>query len=380
MANQSTKDQALESTTATSTKAPREAGQIAKQMSGKKSTALDSTVETSTTAPRSAEEIMKAMEEEDKQANASTKSKAKSTIKSTVNKWKSAGVNARKTVTEAEDTVGEVKDVVAEVGTIAGGGLPGIDDQRGSVSGPLSSVASAVAVGTSIYNATIGGDNPGVDTTKTVPAPTDASIIAFQQHQTQAQLSGVPVKKLAYTDAQQSQWNAQDQYRMYSNYGDMYEHGQNEMGYNMAILNSAMAMHAPVAKELPKAPSFRQKFLAEMAKDDDQMDINNLTAENMMAHSAELLNTGFATEASEDLAFVNRGRDTKMADKFAAVDHDLDGRTAEKTSVENAFARAAESKNNEFTANLEKRMASLSADLGLDKLQSTQPELSDEFF
>lgn len=372
MANQeSAKDQALESTTATSTSAPREAGQIANKMSGKGRSALDSTVETSTTAPRSVEQIMEEMEKEDDRKDASTKAKAKSSLKSTVNKWKSAGVNARK-------TVDQVEDVVDDVTNIASGQLPDLDGQRGSVASPLSAAASAVAVGTSIYNATVGGEKPGVDQTRTVPAPTDASIIAFQQHQTQAQLSGAPVKKLPYTDAQQSQWNAQDQYRMYSNYGDMYEHGQNEMGYNMAILNSAMAMHAPVAKELPKAPSLRQKFLAATAKDDNQMDINNLTAENMFAHTSELLNVTPVREASEDLSFINR--QTERADKYAAVDHDLDGRTAEKGVVESAFARAAESKNDAFTANIEKRMASLSADLGLDSLQASGSELSNEFF
>ena len=386
MANQKestkeTKDQVLESNTATSTSAPREAGQVANQLSGNKSTVLDSTVETSTTAPRSVEQIMEEMKEEDNKKNSATASKAKSSIKSTFDKWKAAGVNARKAVDDVGDAVEGVKDVVDGVEDVAEGNLPGIDDQRGSVSSPVATAATALAVGTSIYNATVGGDQPGVDQSKTVPAPSDSAIISFQQHQTQAQLQGAHAKKLEYTDAQQTQWNAQDQYRMYSNYGDMYEHGQNEINYNMAILNSAMAMHAPAAKQLPPVPSFRQKFLAEVAKDDDQMDINNLTPENMFAHSAELLNVGPVKEASENLSFINsQGRDAQVQDQYEAVDHNLNDRVAKRADVESKFAHAMEAKNDQFMSNVSKRLASLNADLGLDQLQSTSPTIEDEFF
>lgn len=384
MANQaeSDKDQVLKSNVATSTSAPREAGQIANQLAGKQSTVLDSTIETSTTAPRSAEQIMDEMKKEDEKKNAALKTRVKSPVMSAFNKWGAAGVNARKVVGEVSDAAKNAKDVGKEVMSVAGGNLPNIDDQRGSVLSPISAVASAaVAIGTSIYSATATIDQPEVNQLKTVSAPSDMSIISFKQHQTQAKLHGAHAKKLEYTDAQQSKWSAQDQYRMYSNYGDMYKHGQNETNYNMAILNSAMAMHAPVAKQLSPVPTFKQKFLATIVKDDNHMDINSLTSENMFAHSADLLNIGPMKEASEDLSFVNRqGRDAHIKDKFAAIDHDLNGRMTEKENVENAFARASVAKNDKFMSNIEKRMASLGADLGLDKIQSTQAEVDNEFF
>lgn len=384
MANQaeSDKDQVLKSNIDTSTSAPREAGQIVNQLAGKQSTALDSTIETSTTAPRSAEQIMDEMKKEDEKKNAALKTRVKSPVMSAFNKWGAAGVNARKVVGEVSDAAKNAKDVGKEVMSVAGGNLPNIDDQRGSVLSPISAVASAaVAIGTSIYSATATTDQSEVNQLKTVPAPSDVSIISFKQHQTQAKLHGAHAKKLEYTDAQQSKWSAQDQYRMYSNYGDMYKHGQNETNYNMAILNSAMAMHAPVAKQLSPVPTFRQKFLAAIVKDDNHMDINSLTSENMFAHSADLLNIGPMKEASEDLSFVNRqGRDAHIKDKFAAIDHDLNGRMAEKENVENAFARASVAKNDKFLSNIEKRMASLDANLGLDKIQSTQAEVDNEFF
>ena len=383
MANQaeSDKDQVLKSNVATSTSAPREAGQIANQLAGKQSTVLDSTIETSTTAPRSAEQIMDEMKKEDEKKNAALKTRVKSPVMSAFNKWKFANVNVRNAVSKVSDTAKNAKDVGKEAMAAAGGNLPNIDDQRGSVLSPISAVASVVAVGTSIYSATATTDQPEVNQLKTVPAPSDMSIISFKQHQTQAKLHGAHAKKLEYTDAQQSKWSAQDQYRMYSNYGDMYKHGQNETNYNMAILNSAMAMHAPVAKKLSPVPTFRQKFLAAIVKDDNHMDINSLTSENMFAHSADLLNIGPMKEASEDLSFVNRqGRDAHIKDKFAAIDHDLNGRMTEKENVENAFARASVAKNDKFMSNIEKRMASLGADLGLDKIQSTQAEVDNEFF
>ena len=148
------------------------------------------------------------------------------------------------------------------------------------------------------------------------------------------------MKHLPYTNAQQMQWNAQDQHRMYSNYGNMYEHGANEMEYNTALLNSAMAAANLPTKALSMVPSFKQKFLAAVQKDDNQMDINGMTLDRIFSGDVDLLKVD-QKESTEDLSMVNAGRDAGVSDKFEAVDHQLDARDAEKNAIASAFSQAA---------------------------------------
>lgn len=326
----------VESTAATSTlSGARTAGQILQAADGKDSTALDSTAETSTLAgARSAEQIMQQMDEEEKAKSASAKSSAKSTVKSELNKWKNAGVNAKSTVEKTADAGETVKDAVEDMTNKA------VSVQN--TASKLSAVASigASALGVKATEAVSDAKENIQEVTTQVAAPTDTAIAAYQKDVADAKQAGAHVKHLPYTNAQQMQWNAQDQHRMYSNYGNMYEHGTNEMEYNTALLNSAMAVANLLTKALPTVPSFRQKFLAAVQKDDNQMDINGMTLDRIFSGDVDLLKVD-QKESTEDLSMVNAGRDAGVSDKFEAVDHQLDARDAEKNAIASAFSQAA---------------------------------------
>lgn len=327
----------VESTAATSTlSGARTAGQILQAADGKDSTALDSTAETSTLAgARSAEQIMQQMDEEKKAKSASAKSSAKSTVKSELNKWKSAGVNAKSTAEKALDAGETVKDTVENVADKA----TSVQNAASKLSAVASFGASALGIkaGEAISDAK---ENAQVSVQTQVAAPTDTAIAAYQRDVADAKSQGAHVKQLPYTNAQQMQWNAQDQHRMYSNYGNMYEHGANEMEYNTALLNSAMAAANLPTKALSMVPSFKQKFLAAVQKDDNQMDINGMTLDRIFSGDVDLLKVD-QKESTEDLSMVNAGRDAGISDKFEAVDHQLDARDAEKNAIASAFSQAA---------------------------------------
>lgn len=372
----------VESTAATSTlSGARTAGQILQAADGKDSTALDSTVETSTLAgARSAEQIMQQMDEEEKAKSASAKSSAKSTVKSELNKWKSAGVNAKSTVEKAADAGETVKDAVEDMA-----------DKAASVqntASKLSTVASigASALGVKAAEAVSDAKENIQEVTTQVAAPTDTAIAAYQKDVAEAKQTGAHVKHLPYTNAQQMQWNAQDQHRMYSNYGNMYEHGTNEMEYNTALLNSAMAVANLPTKALPTVPSFRQKFLAAVQKDDNQMDINGMTLDRIFSGDVDLLKVD-QKESTEDLSMVNAGRDAGVSDKFEAVDHQLDARDAEKNAIASAFSQAATENvkglADSVLAGHKDRGATVNIDLGLTGgayEKQAEDDLSADFF
>lgn len=326
----------VESTAATSTlSGARTAGQILQAADGKDSTALDSTAETLTLAgARSAEQIMQQMDEEKKAKSASAKSSAKSTVKSELNKWKSAGVNAKSTAEGALDAGETVKDAVEDMTNKAA--------SVQNTASKLSAVASigASALGVKAAEAVSDVKENIQEVTTQVAAPTDTAIAAYQKDVAEAKQAGAHVKHLPYTNAQQMQWNAQDQHRMYSNYGNMYEHGTNEMEYNTALLNSAMAAANLPTKALSMVPSFKQKFLAAVQKDDNQMDINGMTLDRILSGDVDLLKVD-QKESTEDLSMVNAGRDAGVSDKFEAVDHQLDARDAERNAIASAFSQAA---------------------------------------
>lgn len=372
----------VESTAATSTlSGARTAGQILQAADGKDSTALDSTAETSTLAgARSAEQIMQQMDEEEKAKSASAKSSAKSTVKSELNKWKSAGVNAKSTVEKAADAGETVKDAVEDMA-----------DKAASVqntASKLSTVASigASALGVKAAEAVSDAKENIQEVTTQVAAPTDTAIAAYQKDVAEAKQTGAHVKHLPYTNAQQMQWNAQDQHRMYSNYGNMYEHGTNEMEYNTALLNSAMAVANLPTKALPTVPSFRQKFLAAVQKDDNQMDINGMTLDRIFSGDVDLLKVD-QKESTEDLSMVNAGRDAGVSDKFEAVDHQLDARDAEKNAIASAFSQAATENvkglADSVLAGHKDRGATVDIDLGLTGgayEKQAEDDLSADFF
>lgn len=372
----------VESTAATSTlSGARTAGQILQAADGKDSTALDSTAETSTLAgARSAEQIMQQMDEEEKAKSASAKSSAKSTVKSELNKWKSAGVNAKSTVEKAADAGETVKDAVEDMA-----------DKAASVqntASKLSAVASigASALGVKAAEAVSDAKENMQEVTTQVAAPTDTAIAAYQKDVAEAKQTGAHVKHLPYTNAQQMQWNAQDQHRMYSNYGNMYEHGTNEMEYNTALLNSAMAVANLPTKALPTVPSFRQKFLAAVQKDDNQMDINGMTLDRIFSGDVDLLKVD-QKESTEDLSMVNAGRDAGVSDKFEAVDHQLDARDAEKNAIASAFSQAATENvkglADSVLAGHKDRGATVNIDLGLTGgayEKQAEDDLSADFF
>lgn len=372
----------VESTAATSTlSGARTAGQILQAADGKDSTALDSTAETSTLAgARSAEQIMQQMDEEEKAKSASAKSSAKSTVKSELNKWKSAGVNAKSTVEKAADAGETVKDAVEDMA-----------DKAASVqntASKLSAVASigASALGVKAAEAVSDAKENIQEVTTQVAAPTDTAIAAYQKDVAEAKQTGAHVKHLPYTNAQQMQWNAQDQHRMYSNYGNMYEHGTNEMEYNTALLNSAMAVANLPTKALPTVPSFRQKFLAAVQKDDNQMDINGMTLDRIFSGDVDLLKVD-QKESTEDLSMVNAGRDAGVSDKFEAVDHQLDARDAEKNAIASAFSQAATENvkglADSVLAGHKDRGATVDIDLGLTGgayEKQAEDDLSADFF
>lgn len=372
----------VESTAATSTlSGARTAGQILQAADGKDSTALDSTAETSTLAgARSAEQIMQQMDEEEKAKSASAKSSAKSTVKSELNKWKSAGVNAKSTVEKAADAGETVKDAVE-----------GMADKAASVqntASKLSAVASigASALGVKAAEAVSDAKENIQEVTTQVAAPTDTAIAAYQKDVAEAKQTGAHVKHLPYTNAQQMQWNAQDQHRMYSNYGNMYEHGTNEMEYNTALLNSAMAVANLPTKVLPTVPSFRQKFLAAVQKDDNQMDINGMTLDRIFSGDVDLLKVD-QKESTEDLSMVNAGRDAGVSDKFEAVDHQLEARDAEKNAIASAFSQAATENAkglaDSVLAGHKDRGATVDIDLGLTGgayEKQAEDDLSADFF
>lgn len=373
----------VESTAATSTlSGARTAGQILQAADGKDSTALDSTAETSTLAgARSAEQIMQQMDEEKKAKSASAKSSAKSTVKSELNKWKSAGVNAKSTAEKALDAGETVKDTVENVADKA----TSVQNTASKLSAVASFGASALGIkaGEAISDAK---ENAQVSIQTQVAAPTDTAIAAYQRDVADAKSQGAHVKQLPYTNAQQMQWNAQDQHRMYSNYGNMYEHGANEMEYNTALLNSAMAAANLPTKALSMVPSFKQKFLAAVQKDDNQMDINGMTLDRIFSGDVDLLKVD-QKESTEDLSMVNAGRDAGISDKFEAVDHQLDARDAEKNAIASAFSQAATENAkglaDSVLAGHKDRGATVDIDLGLTGgayEKQAEDDLSADFF
>lgn len=373
----------VESTAATSTlSGARTAGQILQAADGKDSTALDSTAETSTLAgARSAEQIMQQMDEEKKAKSASAKSSAKSTVKSELNKWKSAGVNAKSTAEKALDAGETVKDTVENVADKA----TSVQNAASKLSAVASFGASALGIkaGEAISDAK---ENAQVSVQTQVAAPTDTAIAAYQRDVADAKSQGAHVKQLPYTNAQQMQWNAQDQHRMYSNYGNMYEHGANEMEYNTALLNSAMAAANLPTKALSMVPSFKQKFLAAVQKDDNQMDINGMTLDRIFSGDVDLLKVD-QKESTEDLSMVNAGRDAGISDKFEAVDHQLDARDAEKNAIASAFSQAATENAkglaDSVLAGHKDRGATVDIDLGLTGgayEKQAEDDLSADFF
>lgn len=367
----------VESTAATSTlSGARTASQILQAADGKDSTALDSTAETSTLAgARSAEQIMQQMNEEEKSKSASAKSSVKSTVKSELNKWKSAGVNAKSTAEKAADAGETVKDAVEDV-----------TNKAASVQNTASKLSAVASVGASALGIKAGEAISDVKENTQVAAPTDTAIAAYQKDVADAKSTGAHVKRLPYTNAQQMQWNAQDQHRMYSNYGNMYEHGANEMEYNMALLNSAMAAANLPTKALSAAPSFKQKFLAAVQKDDNQMDINGMTLDKIFSGDVDLLHVD-QKESTEDLSMVNAGRDAGISDKFAATDHQVDARDAEKNAISSAFSQAAAENAKGLADSVlgigRDKGATVDADLGLTESsygKQAEDDLSADFF
>ena len=375
----------VESTQETSTvKGARSAQQILEAADGKDSTALDSTIETSTTAPRSVEEIMEQMKEEEKAKTASAKSSAKSKVNSESNKWKNAGVNAKSTASEAKDTVSDVAEDLKNVSSA----VTDISNKSASITNTLTAGMSAFGLtkaGEAVAKNASGKEEPKTDPKAVsqamqTSAPTDTAIATYQKDVSEVQAKGVRVKCLPYTNEQQMQWNAQDQHRMYSNYGNMYEHGSNEMEYNFALLSSAMATAGMPTKTLSTAPSLKQKFLAAVEKDDDQMDINTMSLERIFSGEVDLLKVD-QKQGTEDLAVVNN-RDIAVKDKFEAKDHGLDARDAEKKDLARSFAEAATESTKRFTESILDRGQQAVAELGIDKMLGSekQSELEADFF
>ena len=357
---------------------------------GKDSTALDSTQATSTLeGARSVEQIMNELKEEEKAK--------KSKSSSVTDKWKKAGVNAKSAATGAKetaetavdsvtDTVSDVKD--SSIGKIATAAITG---RMPAFSSPL--MTAAVSFGASklgmsgLSGLSASSDETTVDPTKvsetmSKSAPTDTAIATYQKDVTEASKNGANVKRLPFTNEHQTQWNAQDQHRMYSNYGMMYEHGPNEMSYNMALLSATMSTAGLPTKTLLQVPSFKQKYLSEVQKDDNQMDINNMSMDKLFSGEVDLLHAG-EQSVTEDMSVINRS--TQTADKYAASDHQLDTRDADKKDIAASFAEATKQSVKAFTDSVIDRGATVDADLAgvgvnLTGGESKEPELSSDFF
>jgi hypothetical protein len=298
---------------------------------------------------------MKDMDKEKKAKEAAVGTSAASKFKAEMAKWKKSGINARETVDEATDTVEEAKDSVEEA-------VDTVQNLTGAVEGAStggSSVLNAMAIGTTIANTITDDKAVQVSEALSSAAPTDEAIAEYQQTVSEAESNGLHVKSLPYTNEQQTHWNAQDQHRMYSNYGNMYEHGANETEYNMAILNSAMASAGVMpTKTLSAAPTLRQKFLSEVVKDDDQMDINDISLEKIYSGEVDLLAVDHA-EASEDLGYVNSLRNANVTDAYEAQDHNLDGRAAAIQAANDEYAQKAALNASDYTDKISQRLARL---------------------
>lgn len=354
------------STQATSTESgARSTSQVISAIEGKESTALDSTVTTSTSSPRSVEDVLDDMKTEDEAKGSDVVSR----VKSQAYKWKKFGVNAKKaesklvngieSLSDAADDVKDTTSVLSSADTV------------------LSGVETVAAVD-AVANKTSESEMVKRD------APTDTAIAGYQASVKQAQNDGLHVKGLLYTDAQQKQWNAQDQHRMYSNYGQMYIHGNNEADYNMALMKSALAIAGvPQTKTLSAVPTLKQKFLAEVVKDDNQMDINSMSLENILAGNVDLLKTE-QKQATESLSDINAARNADVTDKFEAIDHNLDGREAEKNAVNDAYSKAMSEDASGFTDTISKRLAMLNSDGLMDRIKDNEaqmtPALETSFF
>lgn len=356
----------VESTVATSTGGgARTAEQILKASDGKDSTVLDSTVETSTNAPRTAEQIMAEMKKEDKAKNAAKKASITSSIKSGVNKLKHAGDSAKDAVEKAEDVADTVEDATETITdnpiTDVAETVLGTDTDSPTDS---SSTLSTLAAGAVALGAAMDGDEEKneqedavseVSKTMSTAAPTDSAIALYQQDVAQAQMNGARVKSLPYTNEQQMQWNAQDQYRMYSNHGNMYEHGENEMEYNFAMLNSSMAMFSPPTKTLSPVQPFRQKVLSAIRQTDDEMDANDVSFDDILKGRVNILDTQ-QKESTEDMSVINN---------------------YEQNDIANSFEEAASKDTTDFTDKIANRLAMLNSDGMMDRINAESEKQND---
>lgn len=311
--------------------------------------ATDSTIETSTDSPRSAEEILDAMKKEDKAQSAGWEAKAKK-----------LGINAKNSIlSAAKNTAGTAVDKAVDTGTAA------VKNEVKSQMG-LSNAAGIAGVGLSagsaVLNAVSGSESESKDTSAkdfSAKAPDDSDIAAYQAAQNSAKSKGIEPKILTFTDEQQAAWDGTSQNRMYSHYGDLYDHGGNEGQYTQNLLASAFAVQGvPVAKVMPPAPSLRKK-LESVHTDDDVLDINSMSVDKLMASGADLLHSDITKQASEDLSYINGQRDAGIADKFAAVDHGLDAREAAKNAENAEYAKQSEEKSAGLADRIEQTYASL---------------------
>lgn len=365
----------VESTAGTSSlSGARSTSEFIQASDGKDSTALDSTQATSTLeGARSVEQIMEEMKEEE--------SAKKQGSPSSLDKWKKAGVNAKTAASPAAsgasvtDRAEDLADTVSDVknstfGRTATAVMTGRMPKFSSpiMTAMVSMGASGLGVKAASYDGqdaasgeeSVTADPAAVAEAMQKSAPTDSAIAAYQRNVAQAQEQGANVKRLPFTDAQQRQWNAQDQHRMYSNYGTLYEHGQNEMAYNTALLNAAMASVDLPAKTLPKVPSFKQKYLSAVEHDEKQMDINSMSLESLFSGELDLLHVG-EQSVTEDMSVINRN--AQRADAHAATDHRVDERDAEKQDIAASFAQAAKQGTKDFMDSVFDRGATVGADL-----------------
>ena len=380
--------QDVESTSKTSLlSGARSTSEFIQASDGKDSTALDSTQATSTLeGARSVEQIMSALKEE--------KNAKKSKSPSIKDKWKKAGVNAKSATAEvantAESAVDGVTDTISDVknssvGKIAKAAITGKMPTFGS---PL--MTAAISFGASklgMSGLSTLSDDTTVDSTKvsetmSKSAPTDEAIATYQKDVAEASKSGANVKCLPFTNEQQTQWNAQDQHRMYSNYGMMYEHGPNETAYNMALLSATMPTAGLLTKMLPQVPSFKQKYLSEVQKNDNQMDINGMSLDQLLSGKIDLLHVG-EQSVTEDMTVINRNAQT--TDKNAVTDHQLDVGGTDKKDITASFAEATKQSTKAFTDSIIDRGATVAADLAgvgisISNTPDNEPELRSNFF
>ena len=333
---------------------------------GKDSSALDSTQTTSTLdGARSVEQIMNELKEEEKAG--------KSKSSSMMDKWKKTGVNAKPAADAVENTADSVTDAATDiadssVGKLAKAAVTGKVPTFGSplMTAAVSFGASKLSISGMTDDSEKSTDVSKVSEMMATAAPTDAAIATYQQDVSSARENGANVKHLPFTDEQQTQWNAQDQHRMYSNYGMMYEHGDNETSYNMALLNANMsAAGFPVTKTLPQVPSFKQKYLSEVQKDDKQMDINGIDMNKLFTGEVDLLHVGEQSK-TEDMSLIN-GEQTKTQD------------------IASSFADATKQGVKAFTDKILDRGATVAADLAgvginLSDDKSQESEFSSNFF